>query len=394
MPKVLSIFNEYLHRGGEAEAVDLICDSLKGIVELKECRFYSADWVGKDAPGRIRQAIWLIRNPNSLAKLRKIHSEFRPDAWLVHNVFPVGSAGIYTEAERLNVPIIQYLHNFRPFSVNGYLWAGNRLAPGGLKGNFFQEIRHGAWQESRLKTAWFAFVLKRMHARGLWRTVRAWVAASDFVRDKVIEAGLPASDVFTLPYPWRMQNAVADLPAEENYYLFLGRLIDAKGIRVLIESWTILEQRFKGKAPNLVIAGSGPLERFVKEKASQLRRVQYVGQISGERKRQALQGARAVIAPSLWWEAFGLIAYEAFDYGKPLLAAKSGGLQETVSPGRTGLLHDPGDAECLAEQVVQLEQNPSQRHEMGREGRCWLEINTNRDQWQNRFAEIVTHATR
>jgi glycosyltransferase involved in cell wall biosynthesis len=393
MPKVLSIFSEYLQKGGEAEGVAQICDSLRQILELQECRFSSAAWAGEGGPSIVRQALWMIKNPKSLAVLRNVQSEFRAEAWLIHNVFPVGSAAIYPEAQRLGVPVIQYLHNFRPFSVNGYLWAGGKLAPGGLRKNFFEEVRHGAWQESRVKTLWFAMVLKLMHARDWFRCVRAWIAISDFVRAKMIEAGLPAANVFTLPYPWRLQNATISSSRNENHYLFLGRLIDAKGVAVLLRAWAILERRLDGRAPRLVLAGSGPLEEFVRAEAGKLKTVEFVGQISGEAKRRALADARAVIAPSLWWEALGLIAYEAYDYGKPILAAKSGGLQESVFHEQTGLLHEPGNAEQLADQIIRIEENERFRHQMGREGRRWLDENTTQKYWQERFIEIFERVT-
>lgn len=389
--KILSIFNEYLQPGGEAEGVAQICAALRQTHQIEECRFSSAAWKGADAPNVFRQALYMIRNPTSLSALGRINVAFRPDAWLVHNVFPAGSAAIYREAGSLRMPVIQYLHNFRPFSVNGYLWAGRKIAPGGLKRNFFEEIWHGAWQESQIKTLWFAFVLELMHTFNWFSCVKAWVAISDFLRDKMIEAGLPAADVFTLPYPWRLQNPVVNSRKSEEHYLFLGRLIDAKGITVLLQAWEKLEKQLNARTPRLIIAGSGPLEAMVRSRASNLNSVEFVGHLSGETKRRALEHSKAVIAPSLWWEALGLIAYEAYDYGKPVLAAKSGGLQETVIDGQTGFLHDPGDAGQLAEQVLQLEQRTKYRQELGHQGRQWLLQNTDADDWQRKFSQILTH---
>ena len=138
----------------------------------------------------------MLWNPKSLKEIREHHRRFRPDAWLVHNVFPVGSAAIYREAASIGIPIVQYVHNFRPFSVNGYLWAANRLAVGGLSRDYWTEIRHGAWQNSRLRTAWLAFTLSIMHALGWWNSVKVWIAVSDFVRQKFIAAGIPAGNFF------------------------------------------------------------------------------------------------------------------------------------------------------------------------------------------------------
>jgi glycosyltransferase involved in cell wall biosynthesis len=103
-----------------------------------------------------------------------------------------------------------------------------------------------------------------------------------------------------------------------------------------------------------------------------------------------LTNCRALLAPSTWWEPLGLVTYEAYDFKKPMFAAASGGLSETVEHGRTGYLHEPGDARQLAEQVVAFEQLPgSRRLEMGREGRRWLEQNALPSAWHDDFRQIL-----
>src|ERR1700730_16015744 len=196
--KILSIFNHYLEKGGEAQAVEAIYESLSQILDLEKCEFFSSDWIGPTASAKWKQALWMIRNPESLRKLRKCERSFKSNVWLVHNVFPVGSVAIYSEAKRLGIPVIQYIHNFRPFSVSGYLWAGNRVAPGGLSKKYWQEVRAGAWQNSRGKTAWLAFVFLLSDVLGSWRSVRAWIAISDFMREKFVSAGVPSEKIFTL----------------------------------------------------------------------------------------------------------------------------------------------------------------------------------------------------
>ena len=96
-----------------------------------------------------------------------------------------------------------------------------------------------------------------------------------------------------------------------------------------------------------------------------------------------------MIAPSLWWEPLGLVTYEAYDYSKPMLAAASGGLSETVQHGTTGMLHRPGNAGELAEQILLLESNSSRRLEMGRRGREWLLANTGRTDWLRKFDDVL-----
>jgi glycosyltransferase involved in cell wall biosynthesis len=389
--KILNVFNHYLEQGGEAFAVEAISESLSQVIDLERCDFFSADWVGANAPAFWKQAIWMIRNPASLNHIRERQLQFKPDAWLVHNVFPVGSAAIYCDAKRLGVPIIQYIHNFRPFSVSGYLWADNRIAAGGLSRNYWQEIRNGAWQHSRSKTAWLAFVLSLSHTLGWWRNVKTWIAISDFMRDKFISAGVPAKMIFTLRHFWKPRTRDSEV-CEGTHYLYLGRLTEAKGLLILLDAWEILEREAGTAAPPLLIAGEGPMRSAVIARCERMTRVKYSGHLEEDAKARALAAARAVIVPSIWWEPLGLVVYEAYDYSRPVLAAASGGLPEIVPDGETGLLHGPGNAEQLAQQVMQLERKPEKRRTMGQRGRLWLEQNADETDWRERFIEIATHA--
>jgi glycosyltransferase involved in cell wall biosynthesis len=333
----------------------------------------------------------MIRNPAALEVLRRAHETHQADAWLVHNVFPVGSAAIFREALKQDVPIIYWIHNFRPFSVNGYLWAGGQIATGGLRRNYWQEIRDGAWQSSSLKTAWFAFVLTLTYRLGWFKAVKAWVAISDFMREKFIEAGVPAKDIFTVRHAWHPMGGPPPVQ-DGGYYLFLGRLIPAKGLAMLFETWRIVRERLGERAPRLMIAGAGPSASWVREQATANPLVEFCGSVSGDQKHQLIAACRAMIAPSIWWEPLGLVTYEAYDYGKPMLAAQSGGLTETVVDGQTGFLHEPGNAAELARQVIELDAAPERRAEMGRRGREWLIANTNEEDWRRKITKVVEHA--
>jgi glycosyltransferase involved in cell wall biosynthesis len=172
----------------------------------------------------------------------------------------------------------------------------------------------------------------------------------------------------------------------------MGRLDVVKGVLVLLKAWEILEKECGGKAPILVIAGNGPLRSLVEERVAKLNSVQFVGVLTGDAKKRALKECKAVIVPSIWWEPLGLIVYEAYDYGRPVLASRSGGLPEIVLNGKTGLLHEPGNAEQLSQHVLEIERHPELILKMGSQGRVWLEQNTNEKDWQNAFSNVLNHA--
>jgi glycosyltransferase involved in cell wall biosynthesis len=177
---------------------------------------------------------------------------------------------------------------------------------------------------------------------------------------------------------------------DKGYYLFLARLVDVKGVTTLLRAWDILREKLGEHTPELWIGGEGPLEDAVRTDVARHKDIHHLGLIGGSQKAEVLRHCRAMLAPSLWWEPLGLVTYEAYDYAKPMLAAASGGLAETVQHGKTGFLHEPGNAEALAQDVLKLESlSAEERRAMGVAGRKWLLENTSVEKWQDRFDEVL-----
>jgi glycosyltransferase involved in cell wall biosynthesis len=238
-----------------------------------------------------------------------------------------------------------------------------------------------------------AAVLKWQKASGALEAVRRWVAISDFMRDTFIEAGIPPERVVTLRH-FCEPRPEAPAVEEDDYYLFLGRFVREKGVPVLLEAWKMLGGELGSACPKLVLAGTGPLEPLVREAAAKSPAVRCEGYVDGDRKDRLIARARGLLAPSVWWEPLGLVTYEAYDQARPILAAASGGLRETVEDGATGFLCEPGSAEALADAVRRAELAGTEgRRQMGLRGREWLLRETSKDRWLEAFNRIVAEAS-
>ena len=388
--KILQVFNRYLEKGGEEKSVDRIFNHAKlSGLDLERCFFDSAEWSGKQSPSQLAQLKKLFYNAESAKRLSDKIKEVSPDALLFHNIFPVGSPALYKAALDHDIPVIQYIHNFRPFSVSGTLWNGTRITEESLRGDYLSEVLSGSWQDSKLKSLVFAVLLKKLHSRGWLKAIKHWVAISDFMRDKFIEAGVSPENITTLKHSWDM---LAEMPdrADKGYYLFLGRLTSEKGVRLLLESWSALERCLGNETPQLYIGGVGELENEVIAASGKSSKIDYLGYVDSEEKAGLISGCRAMLAPSIWWEPLGLVTYEAYDYGKPILAAASGGLTETVIHETTGLLYSSNNEGAIVEAIIKFEDfSNEEREAMGEAGRNWLRVNTSPEDWQVTFGQIV-----
>lgn len=374
--RILQLFNRYAYVGGEEIAVDQITEELSAVHELRTITFDSNEWARSTSwPSRAKQFLSMAWNPESIKRFRNEVREFRPDVILIHNIMPVGSAALFLHLVKCGIPVVQFVHNFRPFSVNGYCWGNGKLLPQGLDRNFIPEILAGSWQNSRLKTAWYGLLIWFLHQAGVFTKIHGWIAISEFMKDTFIRGGIDGDRIRVISHSWQPRCSEEDLasarnPDAEPSFLFLGRLTEEKGVDVLLDAW----ERFIESSPVgiLRIAGDGPLKEQIELRCRSLERAHYVGFQTGAAKAQLLRECSALIVPSVWWEPLGLVLYEAYDHGKPVLAARSGGIVDHVADGQSGWLHEPGDTGQLVSHLIAAASNPSECRERGKAGRKLL----------------------
>jgi glycosyltransferase involved in cell wall biosynthesis len=154
---------------------------------------------------------------------------------------------------------------------------------------------------------------------------------------------------------------------DELRFLCVGRLIPIKGHVVLLRAFRrVLDELPEAR---LDIAGRGPLEHGLKDLSRELGlndSVRFLGHVTPIQT--AVEQSFAVVVPSLG-EGFGMVALEAMERARPVIAAAIGGLEDLVREGETGLLVPAGEAEPLAEAMLALARDPAQAASMGREAR-------------------------
>ena len=156
-------------------------------------------------------------------------------------------------------------------------------------------------------------------------------------------------------------------PGEERRLLCVGRLIPIKGHIVLLRAFADAKRELPDL--QLDIAGRGPLEPALKALVRELGiadSVHFLGHVSPIQA--AIERAAVIVVPSMG-EGFGMVALEAMERARPVIAAEIGGLGELVRDGETGLLVPPGEAEPLREAIVRLAGDLELARTMGEAGR-------------------------
>lgn len=380
--KIIQIFNRYLQAGGEEKSVARIATHLEqGGYAVHRFWRASAEWTGSKSPLRVTQPYLIWRNRAVLDSLRKLHQDTQADVWLIHNVLPVISINTYRLANTLKVPIIHWLHNYRPISPSGTLVAGEtRLRPDDPL-IALRESWHGTYN-GRLATSWLCACYRLARWRGDFAQVKAWVALSEYMKAQFDRARWNVGTVFVLRHAWEI-NPPPATAADAGYFLFMGRMVETKGPKFLVDLW----QDPRLRPYRLVMAGDGPLLNRLRANCPP--NISWVGHVEGEQKRELVENCRAVLFPSQWAEPLGIVVYEAYDAKKPVVASDLGGLRETIFHGSTGFLLPATDLQLWRDTILRLAGDRKLAEELGARGRIWLEGEASSRAWLRGFRAVV-----
>ena len=206
------------------------------------------------------------------------------------------------------------------------------------------------------------------------------IAVSEFMAKQALLRGCPESkllqhyigidlDKFT------QQKSESDQPS----LLFVGRLVEKKGCTYLLQAMERLQKRFADLS--LTIIGEGELKSSLQQEAeSRQLNVRFTGAATAAKIRQQLAYSWLFVAPSITassgdMEGLGMVFLEAQALQTPVVSFRSGGLVEAVEEGTTALLSAEKDVAGLTENIAQLLENSTLRHNMGAAGREWVEQN-------------------
>ncbi len=237
------------------------------------------------------------------------------------------------------------------------------LAPALLRGKPLVVTSHGGDVRLGKKNA----PLKALTSLILKRARRV-VAVSDYLarelegefslpREKieVINCGVDTDKFFPLPREEALQElGLGPGEREEKIVLFVGNLIELKGLMPLMRAFASLYPSLP--EARLVLVGEGPLKERLLEEAASLGikdRVTFTGPLPHHRIPLWMSAAHLFVLPS-YQEGFGLVALEALACATPVVASRVGGLPEVVTPGKDGFLVPPGEEKALAEKILLL----------------------------------------
>ena len=142
---------------------------------------------------------------------------------------------------------------------------------------------------------------------------------------------------------------------ENKTFLSLGRLEEAKGYDLLMESFKIFAD--KNKEWNLNIVGDGSKKEFLTQKILEYSLRDRVTLYPFTKNvKEKMKEASVFLLPSRW-EGFGLVILEAFEMGLPVIAYELGPVQEIIDNNKNGYLIEKFDVNKYANAMLDIANN-------------------------------------
>ncbi|MGG1940761.1 glycosyltransferase family 4 protein [Paenibacillus polymyxa] len=343
--KVLIIHNFYQQSGGEDKVVEQESAMLRSSgIETEHYYVHNDSIQSKGLANMAKLAVEAAWSFPEFKRIKELLLRVKPDVVHVHNFFPVISPSVYHACERLGVPVVQTLHNYRLICPAATFMRGNEVCEKCLHGTLLHSIRHGCYRGSQLQTIPVAAMIKFNELIGTWQhKVSRYIALTEFARDKFAESGIPLDRIAVKPNFIHHQTVKAKYDPNDRYLLFVGRISAEKGVRNLLQAWSQLEDR---GGLRLVIIGDGPQKAELAAAYSQ-EDIQFLGKQDGDTVLDCMSRAMYVMVPSIWYEGFPMTIVESYSVGTPVLCSRIGALEEVVEDGVTGFHFQHDDLENI-----------------------------------------------
>lgn len=352
--RVLVCHNYYARRSGEETVVEQEMALLRENGHQVELFSYdNADVEEGELAQRLSTGLRAIYSTGTQRDLRDYLRGKSFDVAHVHNTWGLMSPSVYRALWLEGLPVVKTVHNYRwlcpvaTFYRDGHVCRDCAERIGGL----VHSLLHRCYQHSLTgSTVAASRLLVNRDVLGIMRRyIDVIVVQNAFVRDLLVNYGLPAERMMVKGN--FVKRARASPGMRGDYAVFFGRLEASKGLSTLLDAVELA-------GIPLRVFGQGPLAGWVMgriaERFAADEKVRYEGYVPLDDLIRGVEGSRAVIFPSEWYESYPITIVEAMAHGKPVIASDLGSIPSLVRHEVNGLLFTPGDAKDLANQISRL----------------------------------------
>jgi len=351
---------------------------------------------------KVRALLKIFYNADARNKFSQLLDYTQPDLVWGFGIHRHLSPSIFMEAKKRSIPVIHRLSDYAIICPDSRLTKGDNSNCDGLlcplKGYHNAIINRCVRQASPDNSSKNPSILaSAVGAAELYlhnkfkfyvNNVDMFIAPSNFLRNIMIKSGIPEQKITHVPIYIDPAKYIPEFSSQP-YFVYVGRLSREKGLPLLLNAMEKLRNH------KLLIVGDGPQRAYLEQVKEQknLDNVEFLGKLYGEDLNNVVKNSRFMVIPSTWYENSPNVTLEAYSLGKPVLAAKIGGIPEYVEENMTGLLYKHDYLEELAEKIDYLMSKSDLCNDMGKEARHIVESRYNPQNHYQQLMNVIHNVT-
>lgn len=352
--KVLIVHNYYQVPGGE----DTVVENEKNMLlenghEVVLYTRHNDEIKSRGILGKLILPLETIFSFKTYREVKRVIKEKNIDIVHVHNTLPLISPSVYYSANNCKIPVVQTIHNFRLLCPTATFIRNNKICEDCIDKGLICSIKNKCYRGSLIQSAVSALTLSLHRIVGTYNRINSYICLTEFNKNKLINL-VNEDKIFIKPNFVRKNKDLVTLN-NKYYFLFLGRIDELKGIRLLVEAW----ESINSNTSKLLIVGKGPLEDEINQyiKKRNITGIELLGFKNKDEVMELIRYAKALIVPSQWYEGFPMTIAESLSQGVPVIAGDIGNLSTIINNGENGLLFTYNDKNELKEKIIQLDNN-------------------------------------
>ena len=193
--------------------------------------------------------------------------------------------------------------------------------------------------------------------------IDSFIAPSEFMRQKLIEFGIPKEKLFFCQYgiATKRYQGVRKEKAKTLRFSFIGTLLPTKGIDLLVQAFKDVKDNnvsLNIYGRQTLYAGYEGFYRSLLRCIGRDPRIRLMGEVENDKIEEVYAHTDVLVVPSVWYENTPLVILEALASQTPVVASRIGGIPELVHHGVNGLLFSPNDCKDLSGKLNLLSCDP------------------------------------
>ena len=281
-------------------------------------------------------------------RFEAVLDDFKPDVVHLHNIHSYLSPVVGELAHRRGIRVVWTMHDYKLLCPRYDCLLDGEPCEQCIAGAKRNVLTHRCMKGSMAASAVAWLEALKWNRSTLERSTDLFVCPSQFMAEKMRQGGFTPDKIKVLtnfldPVKLKRYQALDNL-SREDYYCFVGRLSQEKGVADLLAVASQLPYKLK-------VAGGGPLESALRRRYGSCPNIEFLGMVDADAVAQLLAGTRLSVVSSQCYENNPLSVIEALCAGTPVAGACIGGIPELIDE-QSGVVFQPFDKEAMATAIT------------------------------------------